>query len=296
MDMTRAVVTPGTKFGRLEVIGEAAPRLSAGQQQRCVECRCDCGAIGVYRLYSLKNGNTQSCGCLAREVAGQSLKTHGMSKLPEYRIWLGLLHRCRDLTYRNYGARGINVCDRWKQSFEAFFADMGKRPSPKHSIDRFPNNNGDYEPGNCRWATQKEQMRNTRFNHLIEHNGERKCIGEWAEQYKVLPVVLYARLVKLGWTFEEAVGLRNHIRHSYGDPFYRIPLEDRGPGWYQEHERREVERIAQARQEMGLYGDDLAKFHCVDATEFKSRVDKALVDGESRHDAIYRALREMGAA
>lgn len=295
----RMVIEPGMRFGdgsRLEVIREVAPIMSGDCRQRAVECRCDCGDVRVYRLYSLRNGNTRSCGCLAKEEAGNGAKTHGMSKTSEYGIWRGMIRRCsnpNDEAWKNYGGRGIKVCERWRESFEAFFADMGKRPSDDHSIDRFPNNNGDYEPGNCRWATSMEQMRNTRVNRLIEYKGKRKCVAEWAEQYGVRPGILYVRLFKSGWTFEEAVGLCRRIRHWHGDPFYKIPEAERGPGWYQEHERREVGRIAQARKEMELYGDELARLYCVDASEFKLRVDKALVAGESRHHAICTAAEEM---
>lgn len=296
----RLEIEQGMRFGdgsRLEVIREVAPVVSGGQRQRAVECRCDCGDMRVYRLYSLRNGNTRSCGCLASEEFGKGCKTHGGSGLPEYVIWLGIRSRCTNLNndaWKHYGGRGIKVCEKWQESFEAFLADMGRRPSDEHSIDRFPNNNGDYEPGNCRWATAKEQMRNTRVNYLLEYEGETKCVAEWAEKYGVRVGLLYTRLVKLGWTFEEAVGRRAHVP-QYTDGFYKTPLKERGAGWQQEHARREEKRILLDRQELKVYGASLAKLHRLDASEFVSRVDASLVDGWTRKGAVYIALKEMGA-
>ena len=293
---SRLVVEPGMRFGedsRLEVIREVAPLVSGRQKQRAVECRCDCGDVRVYRLYSLRNGNTRSCGCLSEESGRHA---HGGSYLPEYGVWCGLRSRClnpNDTAWKYYGGRGIKVCDRWERSFEAFFADMGKRPSNKHSIDRFPNNNGNYEPGNCRWATAKEQARNTRRNYLVFHNDETKCVAEWAEQYRVKPCKLYSRLIA-GWPFEEAVGSRVRVVRSR-DPFYMTPMKERGPGWQREHQSREIKRIELDRRELPQYGSCLARTHRLDATEFISRVDAALVDGWTRKGAIYRALQEMGA-
>lgn len=292
----RLVVEPGMRFGdgsRLEVIREVAPIMSGDCRQRAVECRCDCGDVRVYRLYSLRNGNTRSCGCLMEE---SGYHVHGGSGLPEYVVWCSLRHRCsnpNDAGWKNYGGRGIKVCERWEKSFEAFLEDMGRRPSDKHSIDRFPNNDGDYEPGNCRWATAKEQQRNTRRNYRVFYNGETKCIAEWADQYGVSQPILYTRLVKLGWPFEEAAGIRPRVFLSK-DPFYLTPMKERGADWQREHARREVIRIERDRREIQQHGHILAKTHCVEPLEFKSRVDAALVDGWTRKGSIWRALQEMG--
>ncbi len=295
----RLELSAGMRFGedsRLEVVREVEPQVSGGQLQRCVECRCDCGEVGVYRLYSLRNGNTRSCGCLAAEAIHTGPVTHGGSDTPEYHVWCGLRCRCTNpngTAWDNYGGRGITVCERWMESFPAFLEDMGRRPSDRHSIDRI-DNDGNYEPGNCRWATSREQMRNTRVNYLVEHNGETKCVAEWAEQYGMSPSVLYARLVKLGWTFEQASGRHVYVR-PHIDPLYRTPMKERGPGWHLEHERLEVKRIAKDRKDMELNGEKIAKIHRVDALEFKSRVGAALVEGWTRNGSIWRALHEMGA-
>lgn len=110
----------------------------------------------------------------------------------------------KDEAYENYGGRGISVCRKWATSFETFVRDVGPRPSPKHSLDRYPDNNGDYEPGNVRWATQKEQMRNTRSNRVLVVKGVSACVSEWAEKLKVSPAIIDKRL-KLGWSVERAV-------------------------------------------------------------------------------------------
>lgn len=292
------LITAGDVFGRLTVIREVSPKVSGKQVQRCVECRCECGVVKEYRLYTLRSGKTKSCGCLAREVVGSGLKTHGLSHTVEYGIWHGMLRRClneKEDSYRNYGGRGIAVCDRWR-SFESFYEDMGPRPSSKHSIDRI-NNDGNYEPGNCRWATQKEQARNTRVNYLVEHNGEVKCVADWAEQYGFKASVLYIRLVKLGWTFEKATTwpVFNKSATRACHPHYRVKMSERDASWHREHERLEVLRIAKDRRELELCGDSLSRTHRVDAVEFKSRVDAALSEGWAWNGAILRALHEMGA-
>lgn len=296
----RVPVTSGEVYGRLTVLREVEPKISAGHKQRCVECRCECGQVREYRLYSLRNGRTQSCGCYAREIASRSSVTHGLSSSREYKIWQGMLHRCNNSSadsYGHYGGRGIKVCERW-QSFELFYEDMGPRPSSSHSIDRI-DVNGDYEPGNCRWATPKEQARNTRVNYLVEHDGEVKCIADWAEQYGLEASVLYGRLVQRGWTFEKSVNYpvynRKKASSKANDPFYRVPRTKRDSAWQREHERREKLRIAADRKELASCSVRLAKSHRVNAEEFASRADAALLEGFTWNGAIFRALREMGA-
>lgn len=130
--------------------------------------------------------------------------THGHArngKSKVYQCWLHIKARClnhNEPNYKNYGARGIKICDRWLV-FTNFLADIGEPPSAKHQIDRYPNNNGNYEPGNCRWATRSENMRNTRGNHLITFNGKTQCLTAWAEELKLPRRLLYQRIHKLGW-------------------------------------------------------------------------------------------------
>lgn len=170
---------------------------------------CDCGNRVVAFVSNVKSGATSSCGCVRIAVLEHQTYriTHGMSNSSEYKIWYGIKDRCLNVenkNYRDYGGRGVTVCERWRNSFEAFFADMGPRPTRSHSIDRFPDNNGNYEPGNCRWATQTEQQRNRRSNKRLEIDGHKKCIVEWAEESGV-PADRIRQRLKSGWSPDRAV-------------------------------------------------------------------------------------------
>ncbi len=122
----------------------------------------------------------------------------------EYKAWDGIKTRCRDQENQNYGGRGIVVCERWLNSFESFLEDMGKRPSNLYSIDRI-DNNGNYEPSNCRWATKSEQALNRRTNHLLTVDGATRTIHEWSIEYGIPHAALWQRVNSLGWTHERAV-------------------------------------------------------------------------------------------
>jgi len=131
----------------------------------------------------------------------------GHNKLPERRAWLDMIRRCtnpKTVNYGDYGGRGIAVCPQWVKSFEKFLVDVGRRPSKKHSLDRYPNNDGNYEPGNVRWATSRQQLLNRRNNRILEVDGQSKTITEWAESSGLSPMTIHQR-IKVGWPMKDAV-------------------------------------------------------------------------------------------
>lgn len=149
-----------------------------------VTAQCDCGEMWHGGITQLRSGNTKSCGCLNLDVLQKRSTTHGMSRTVEYKTWKAIKHRCynaADEDFHLYQGKGITVCDRWLESFENFYADMGDRPSSKHSIERKDSDKG-YEPSNCYWATATEQARNTSRNVLIEYQGRSKTLMEWHEE------------------------------------------------------------------------------------------------------------------
>lgn len=184
----------GEKFGRLTVISQSG--VDSLQKRRWF-CQCECGGTANPTTGSLRSGNTKSCGCFFAEQRRKTKnRTHGMKKSPEWRAWNRIKQRClnpTDKAFKDYGARGITVFTPWIKSFESFYAEVGQRPSASHSIDRI-NNDGNYEPGNCRWATHAEQQRNKRDNVRIHFNGETKTVVEWAEITGISADTIYQRV------------------------------------------------------------------------------------------------------
>lgn len=194
----------GLQFGRLTVT-KRVPTV----QGTVWECRCVCGVARRVQATHLQTGASKSCGCLADEVRGDARREHGLSNTPEYMTWNRIKDRCHNPntpSFRYYGGRGIVVCQQWRESFSAFLEHMGPRPSPRHSIDRV-DFNGNYEPGNCRWATSKQQGRNTRRNHYVIVDGQRMTLIEASELTGVNYGTLKWRIRK-GQSIEQATGRR----------------------------------------------------------------------------------------
>lgn len=211
----------GQKFGRLKVKKDLGMKRyeKSRVQVRVWLCECDCGNTKEVIGYNLIKGRTQSCGCLQRERTSAASLKHGQSvatgNTKEYRVWGGIKARCYNENhehYANYGGRGIKMCPEWKDDFEQFYKDMGKCPEDKTSIDRI-DNDGDYEPNNCRWATQMEQNHNTRMNVWLEHDGKRMVFNEWMRELRVSESFINDRLRK-GISFSEVVRQAKEFREK----------------------------------------------------------------------------------
>lgn len=201
----RASCRAGDVFGHWTVL---APSVEGSV---CARVRCVCGAEALVPRSNLYRGMSRSCGCRRWDLAAEkfskrerwrSIKQHRA----EYRIWNDMKTRCYNANsthYADYGGRGIAICGRWLSSFEDFFSDIGPRPSPEHSIDRI-DVNGNYEPSNCRWATQYEQTRNKRNTVKVEFNGQSVPLWSLAEQYNIPTSVVIQRLGR-GWRVEDAL-------------------------------------------------------------------------------------------
>lgn len=193
----------GQKFGKLTVIdwaGNWNPR-------NFWVCECECKNPGynpvVTETRCLRSGNTTSCGCTTR--------SHNMSKTPIYNVWQMMIKRCsvpHSEGYCNYGGRGITVCDRWKDSFENFYQDIGEPPNVDCTLDRI-NNNAGYSPENCRWATSQEQARNTRANRFVTWKGEKKTLAEWAGDPELrllgISASLLSHRLRKGWDIDSVM-------------------------------------------------------------------------------------------
>lgn len=206
MKVKHAPITPGTRFGNWLAIEPSG----SGRQWIC---RCGCGTVALVLSYHLKSGRSRSCGCGKRKAVRKRpvpkrrrFSCGGQSGTPTYRSYTAMLTRCYyegAANYRNYGGRGIKVCDRWKESFLNFLEDMGHRPALEYSLER-KDVNGDYTPENCVWATMSEQRRNTRVNRYLTVDGERKTITDWALETGLSLSCIRARLSR-GYSDEAAV-------------------------------------------------------------------------------------------
>lgn len=195
----------GRRFSRLVVTDRVRDDKTGRTAWMCL---CDCGkTTRVPTGQHLLRGNTKSCGCI-RFSPDHNTTTHGKTNSPEYRTWAGIKKRCyneNEAAFKDYGGRGIRVCDRWLNSFESFYEDMGPRPHGM-TLDRFPDVNGNYEPGNCRWATVAAQNRNKRSTRWLSIFGISACMKDWANCAEVNYRTVRGRLIK-GKTPEQALEL-----------------------------------------------------------------------------------------
>jgi hypothetical protein len=204
----------GQRFGRLLVI----ERVPAKPRKVNFLCQCDCGKTAIVDSHHLKIGKTKSCGCWNTDCRIKYDHSRLVRKTPEYIAYHSMIQRCYKEGSQNwprYGARGIGVCERWRKGFEFFYADMGNRPSKKHSLDRI-DNDGDYSPENCRWATSHVQMNNIRANHWLTCDGISLTIMQWSRVYGVAETTIHTRLRK-GWPEEAAIKLPPDVRKKWSD-------------------------------------------------------------------------------
>lgn len=193
--MPRQKDLTGNTYGHLTVLEYAGRYKHGGSQWLCRCALCGSTKVLPVRALTIQKSCSASCGVTK---SNKERARHGMWRSQEYKVWAAIKRRSFNPNsghYHRYGGRGIVMCEEWCNSFEAFYAHVGPSPSPKHSLDRVDNNKG-YEPGNVRWATQKEQCRNTCRNNRVLYKGEEKCLAEWAEVLGMRPSLLYGRWSK----------------------------------------------------------------------------------------------------
>lgn len=206
----------GRKFGRLT----AVKRIGRDKWNHWLwEFNCDCGTaiIRPSSAITTRNPTTHSCGCLARETTrGNRARTHGLSKTKEHNAWISMRQRClnpKNPAFKGYGGRGITVCHRWN-SFQNFISDMGRAPSPSHSIER-RNNNDAYTPDNCYWTTQVVQCNNQRKNRFLTHNNQTLSVSQWSKLLGIATQTLFQRLDR-GWPVDRVLTPFKFLQGRHG--------------------------------------------------------------------------------
>lgn len=202
----RAIDITGQRFSRLVALGPVEHTVNKSVRWLC---QCDCGDTNIVPAKSLRFGDIQSCGCLSRDKSRQRRTTHGKSATSIYRIWRLMITRCENphhKAYHHYGGRGIGVCPEWRASFEDFefyVAQLPRYSEPGYKLDRIDNDDG-YKPGNVKWSTQAQQLRNTRRTRWITIGGKMQCAKDWCDELGVNKSTFYQRL-ELGWSVESAL-------------------------------------------------------------------------------------------
>lgn len=202
----------GQTFGRLTVIERVGVRKNGHILWKCV---CNCPEPKKNEVIvdgnSLQCGNTKSCGCIKSEMLCKRNRKHGLYGTKSYKTWQDMKARCYNLNdpgYKDWGGRGITVHKAWKDNFQAFYEDVSKLPhfgEEGYTLDRINNDTGNYEPGNVRWATDKEQSNNRRSNHLIEYKGKTQTMKQWAEELEINYQTLARRINTYHWSIEKAL-------------------------------------------------------------------------------------------
>lgn len=211
--MTPEINLVGHRYGRLTVIRKTT---HVGRNARWI-CRCDCGNEKIVYRSSLRSGNTRSCGCLHRSMVRTANLTHGGHGHINYNNWRAMMERCHNpkcKDFKRYGAVGITVCEAW-HDFNTFVFDMGTKPSSDHSIDRYPNCKGNYEPSNCRWATSKQQSNNRSVNVRFQYQNKSLTLAEWSEHLNIPCSTLFNR-IKANWTLERTFTTLRKVRVTRG--------------------------------------------------------------------------------
>lgn len=207
----------GQRFGWLTVVCKVK-RPGQGNTTYWL-CKCDCGNETTVRPGCLFK-NTKSCGCYLKTITANRSTTHGLRHTPEYHTWLDIKQRCtnpKNKEYFRYGGQGIAVCQRWLDSFQQFYTDMGPKPSSKHSIDRI-DCAGPYSPENCRWATAREQRLNTSRTEWVTINGITKCLQEWCDDLGISRSTVYYRTSK-GWSLVDALTVPRRGKKGNSGPY-----------------------------------------------------------------------------
>ena len=190
----------GRRFGRLTVVGLAESTYAG----RYWLCKCECGNEINVQGSNLRSGNVTSCKCYRKEMQSITQIKHNMCHTKLYKVYSGILNRCKNKKWKYYHGKGITICNEWKNDFMAFY-NWATLNGYKEglSIDRI-DNDGNYDPNNCKWSTVKEQQRNRSVNHVLEFQGENKCISEWAEILNIDKRTILSR-IRAGWSIEEAL-------------------------------------------------------------------------------------------
>lgn len=212
MTSGRLIDLTGKTFGRLTVVSRSVSHVTPnGSKQTLWVCSCLCGKVTPVRSAALRNGSAKSCGCLQRELTSVRARTHGKTGDRTYLSWRGMRERCSNPNNRrfsDYGGKGVYVCERWADDFEAFLADMGPRPDGM-TLDRI-DNSGPYSPENCRWADVSTQTRNRSDNVWIDWNGTRRTLTDWAKELGLTQSALSMRIAR--WGLEEAMSRKRFSR------------------------------------------------------------------------------------